>query len=422
MLQSQLFAKTKKEIPQEIESISHKLLYKGDFIDQLGSGIYSFLPLGLRVQQKIIGIIRQEMAELGAQEVLLPSLHPKKVWEQSGRWATINPPLFKIKDGHRKEFALGSTHEEVMTKIVKERVASYKDLPVMLFQFQTKFRNEMRYTGGLLRTREFIMKDLYSFHQNEQGFQEFYEKVAKSYLRIFQRCGLNAKRVKASGLGFTSSFTDEFQVLTPVGEDTVLYCDNCSFAQNKEIAKLKAGDKCPECGKYLKKERGIEVGNIFPLGTKYAKSFGLYFLDREGNKRLPIMGSYGIGVGRLMAAIVEVNHDQKGIIWPESVAPFDVHILALGIQEEEKEKALGLYQELRQSGLEVLYDDRDGVASGQKLIEADIIGCPLRIVVSPKTLKKQEVEIKQRKSKKIEMAQIKDAAEKIKVYLSKFST
>ena len=408
MLQSKLFAQTKKTTPKDIEAISHKLLYRGDFIDQLGAGIYSFLPLGLRVHQKIIEIIRQEMQNLGAQEVLLPSLHPKKVWEKSGRWQTIKPPLFKLKDSHKKDFALGSTHEEVMTKIVQERVHSYKDLPIALFQFQTKFRNEIRYTGGLLRTREFTMKDLYSFHASQEDFERFYEKVAKAYLRIFKKCGLKAVRVKASGLGFTNSFTDEFQILTPIGEDTVIYCEKCGFAQNKEIAKFKEGDRCPQCGALLKQQRGIEVGNIFPLGTKYPQAFNFYFVDKNGEKKLPIMGSYGIGIGRLMATIIEIHHDDKGMIWPERVAPYKVHLIPVEIRERKvKTMADKIYQDLQAQEIEVLYDDRKQVSIGEKFAESDLIGVPLRIVVSKKTLLKDRVEIKKRSAKTPELIPIK---------------
>ena len=408
MLQSKLFAQTKKTTPKDIEAISHKLLYRGDFIDQLSAGVYSFLPLGLRVHQKIIEIIRQEMQALGAQEVLLPSLHPKKIWEKSGRWQTIKPPLFKLKDSHKKDFALGSTHEEVMTKIVQERVRSYKDLPVALFQFQTKFRNEIRYTGGLLRTREFTMKDLYSFHASQEDFERFYEKVAQSYLRIFKKCGLQAIRVKASGLGFTNSFTDEFQVLTSVGEDTVIYCEKCGFAQNKEIAKLKEGDRCPQCGAPLRQQRGIEVGNIFPLGTKYPQAFNFYFIDKNGEKKLPIMGSYGIGIGRLMATIIEIHHDDKGMIWPENIAPYQAHLVPVEIRERKvKVIADKIYQDLQAQEIEVLYDDRKQVSIGEKFAESDLIGIPLRIVVSKKTLLKNSVEIKKRGVKNPELIPIK---------------
>ncbi len=397
MRQSQLFYKTKKQAPKDIEAISHQLLYRGDFIDQLGSGIYSFLPLGWLVHQKIAQIIREEMFNIGGQEVFLPSLHPKNIWQKSGRWETMNPPLYKLKDSHKKDFALGSTHEEVMAKIAKERVSSYKDLPFALFQIQTKFRNELRYTGGLLRTREFVMKDLYSFHADEKDFEKYYEIAAKSYLKIFKKCGLSAVRVKASGGGFTAEFTDEFQALTPVGEDTIIFCSKCGFAQNKEITKLKRGDKCPKCGAILKQEKGIEIGNIFPLGTKYSKPFDLSFIDKNGKKKLIIMASYGIGIGRLMAAIVEAHHDDRGIVWPKNVSPYLVHLLPIDMRERQIiTQAEKIYRDLQKQGIEVLYDDRQDASTGEKLAESDLFGIPYRILISKKTLKKKSIELKER--------------------------
>jgi len=405
MLQSKLFYNSKRKALKGIESISHKLLYRGDYIDQLGAGIYSFLPLGWMVHQNISEIIRQEMFRLGAQEVFLPTLHPKKVWMKSGRWENMDPPLFKIQDRHKKDFALGSTHEEVIAGIAQDRVNSYKDLPFGLFQIQNKFRNELRYTGGLLRTREFVMKDLYSFHANEADFKKYYEKVAKSYLKIFKRCGLKALRVKASGLGFTKDFTDEFQVLAPVGEDTIVYC-KCGFTQNKEICK---DVKCPECGKVLKKDKGIEVGNIFPLGTKYSEAFDLSFRDDKGKEQYVIMASYGIGVGRLMATIVELNHDDNGIIWPETIAPFKYHIIPIEIKDKKvKDVAEKLYKD---SDGNVVYDDREDKSVGEKFAEADLLGMPYQIIVSKKTLEKDSVELKQRGGK-VKMVKIKNIYDK----------
>ncbi len=407
MKQSKLFYKTKKQSPKGIEAVSHQLLYRGDFIDQIGSGIYGFLPLGWMVHQKIAQIIREEMLGIGAQEVFLPTLHPKKLWQKSGRWEEMNPPLFKLKDSHKKEFALGSTHEEVMAQIVKQRINSYKDLPLALFQIQTKFRNELRYTGGLLRTREFVMKDLYSFHTDENDFQKYYELVAKKYLKLFKKCGLSVRRVKASGTGFTASFTDEFQVLTSVGEDTIIYCPKCDFAQNKEIAQQKESQKCPNCGAKLKKEKGIEVGNIFPLGTKYSKVFDLSFIDKSGKKKLVIMASYGIGIGRLIATIAEIHHDAKGIIWPEAVAPYSVHLIPIDMRGREvKTKAEKIYKDLQKQNIELLYDDRQDISSGQKLAESDLLGIPMRVVVSKKTLKSSSVEIKMRDKKEVKLVKI----------------
>jgi len=409
MLQSKLFYKTKKSAPKEIIAVSHKLLYRGDFIDQLGSGIYSYLPLGWLVHQNIANIIRQEMIALEGEEIFLPAMHPKSVWEQSGRWDKMNPPLFKLKDSHKKDFALGSTHEEVITKLVKDRISSYKDLPLALFQIQSKFRNEIRYTGGLLRTREFIMKDLYSFHANQSDFEKYYERVAKAYFKIFKRCGLKVLRVKASGEGFTNDFTDEFQAITPVGEDAIIYCEKCGFAKNKEIFEYNDGDKCPECKSLLKKEKGVEVGNIFPLGDRYSKSFDLKFMDKLGKEKFVIMASYGIGIGRLMSVIIEASNDTKGIIWPKEVAPFLVHIIPVEINDNKVEKiAKKLYDNGQEKIKRVIYDDRRSVSVGEKFAESDLLGIPFKIIVSRKTLEKDSVEIEERGTKKSKLIKIKD--------------
>ena len=415
MRQSQLFYKTKKTVPKDIKAISHQLLYRGDFIDQLGAGIYSFLPLGWAVIKNIAEIIRQEMRAIGGQELFLPTLHPKSIWQITKRWETIKPPLFKFKDSHNKEFALGPTHEEVITKLVAERVSSYKDLPLSLFQIQTKFRNEVRSTGGLLRTREFLMKDLYSFHADKKDFEDYYQKVAKAYFKIFKRCGLDAKMVEASGEGFTNSFTHEFQVFTPVGEDSILYCPKCGFARNKEIADFEAGDKCPKCGAPLELKRGVEIGNIFPLGDKYSKAFELFYKDKDGKKKPVLMGCYGIGLGRLMATIVELNNDKEGIVWPQEIAPFDIHLLPVEIENNDiKDTAESLYQIGQKAGFGVLYDDRRGKKMGEKFVEADLLGIPFRVVVSKKTLARKEVEVTMRKNKEKQLVAIEELMEFIK--------
>ena len=399
MKQTELFYKTQKEAPKEADTISHKLLLRAGFIDQLISGVYSFLPLGFKVMQKIENIIREEMEGIGGQEVFLPTLQPKNIWEMTERWENMDPPLFKLKDRHDKDLALGPTHEEVITQLVQKQVSSYRDLPIYLFQIQTKFRNEMRFSGGLLRTREFMMKDLYSFHADTKDFEAYYQKTAKAYFKIFKRCGLKPVMVEASGIGFTKDFTHEFQVFTPAGEDKIAYCPKCKFARNKEICQDTT--KCPKCGSPLSLERGIEIGNIFPLGDKYAKAFNLYFLDQKGEKKLVIMGCYGIGLGRLMGTIVELNNDANGIIWPKEVAPFDIHLITIeSANRKVKTAADKTYKDLQKLGLDVLYDDRTLVSTGQKLAEADLIGIPIRLIVSSKTLVAKSVEVKPRGSLK----------------------
>jgi len=411
MKQSQLFYKTLKKPPKEAKIISHKLLLRADFISQLGSGIYSFLPLGYKVHQKIENIIRQEIKAIGAQEVFLPALHPKEFWQKTDRWDHMDPPLFKFKDRHKKEFALGPTHEEVITDLVKPRVQSYKDLPFSLFQIQTKFRNEMRFTGGLLRTREFVMKDLYSFHQDNKDLGSFFNKVLSAYDNIFKRCGLKTLRSEASGGVFTKEKTYEYQVLSEVGEDKIIYCPECNWTINLDVAKVKPGQKCPECKGKLFKANSIEVGHTFKLGTKYSEAFDLNFIDQKGKKKPVIMGCYGIGLGRLIGVIVETNNDKDGIIWPEEVAPFRIHLVQIEDNKKNKEAAEKIYKDLQKRGIEVLYDDRKDKTPGERFAEVDLIGIPIRIVISNKTVKNNCVEIKKRKEKKVKLVKIKNLAQ-----------
>lgn len=409
MKQSQLFVKTKKEAPKEAEIISHKLLTRGDFIEQLASGIYVFLPLGFRVQKKIESIIRKELENIGAQELSMSALQPKSLWEKTGRWNSMNPPLLKLKDRHQKELALGSTHEEVIAYIVGRRIENFEDLPLSLFQIQNKFRDEMRATGGLLRTREFLMKDLYSFHAGQKDFDKYYELIKKVYQKIFKRCGLKTIITEASGAGFTKEYTHEFQVITPAGEDTIIFCPKGDFSQNKEIANgLREGSKCPCCGFFLKSARAVEVGNIFPLGIKYSQALDSCFTDKDGKKKPAIMGCYGIGIDRVIATIVEVHHDKKGIIWPREVAPYQIHLIEIkSARAEVKSEAERLYKNLQKQGLEVLYDDRDKPA-GEKFADADLIGIPWRLVISEKTLRKNSAEVKKRNKKELKIVKLKN--------------
>src|SRR3989344_1475915 len=403
MRQSQLFAKTKKEFPKGAETVSHQYLIKGDFIDQLGAGFYSFLPLGFRVYKKIENIIREEMNGLGGQELSLPSLIPKKLWEETGRWESIDPPLFRVKDRHNKEYGLGSTHEEVITDLIRKRIKSFKDLPLAVYQIQNKFRNEMRASGGLLRVREFMMKDMYSFHTSESDLMEFYERVKQAYLIIFKKCGLEVAAVEADSGTIGGELSHEFMLLAGTGEDKVLICSGCGFGVNVEkVGELK---KCPQCQGKLEKRNAIESGHAFNLGIKYSREMKANFQDKDGKEKPIIMGCYGIGLGRLMAAIVEVHHDEKGIIWPESAAPFKVHLLQLSQDKKVKTKAEEIYKNLEKRGIEVLYDDRDKTA-GEKFADADLIGIPIRLVVSEKTLAKGCMEIKKRDEEKVELVKI----------------
>lgn len=391
MLQSQLFTKTTKADPKDEESINAKLLIRAGFVRKEMAGVYSFLPLGFRVLKKIEAIIRQEMLAIGGQEVLMPALQPKKNWELTDRWNNYDV-LFRFTSYYSKnEYVIGPTHEEIVTPLLGEFVSSYKDLPIAVFQIQNKFRDEKRAKSGVLRGREFIMKDMYSFHIDEKDNDKYYEIVRKAYGKIFKKTGLDAIYTFASG-GVFSQYSHEFQVLTSAGEDTIYVCSACNIAVNEEI--IKEQKVCPECKKKdFKKERAIEVGNIFKLKTRFSKDFNVEYKDTQGKGQKVIMGCYGIGLPRLMGSIVEVHNDEKGIIWPESVAPFGIHLLALLGGEKEAEK---LYKQFQERSIEVLYDDRKEVSAGQKFADADLIGIPTRIIVSKKSVAENAAEIKKR--------------------------
>ncbi|HDH31303.1 MAG TPA: prolyl-tRNA synthetase [Candidatus Wolfebacteria bacterium] len=396
MFQSQLFTKTQKEAPKDEEAINAKLLIRGGFVDKLMAGVYTFLPLGLIVLKKIENIIRDEMIKAGGQEILMPTLHPKRIWESTGRWEMMDD-LYKLKDKSGKDFALGSTHEEVITPLMKKFIISYNDLPKYVFQIQNKFRDEPRAKSGLLRTREFIMKDLYSFHSNEKDMEDYYDEMKVHYKNIFDACGIGRETfiTFASGGSF-SKYSHEFQTITEAGEDKIFLCEKCKIAVNSEI--IDNQNSCPECGnKDLIEKKAIEVGNIFKLKTKFSDSFELKFTDKDGLDKDIIMGCYGIGPARVMGAIIEVHHDENGIIWPKNIAPFQVHLLSLG----KNKKSEKVYNSLKKQGIEVLYDDRDDSSAGEKFTEADLIGIPYRAVISEKTGDK--IEIKKRCQKDIKL-------------------
>jgi prolyl-tRNA synthetase len=399
MKQSLFFSKAKKEVPKDIKIDSHKLLIKADFVSQVAAGVYSFMPLGWRAYKKIENIVREEMESLGCEEICMPSLIPQNLWLETNRWTTIDPPLFQVKDRHDKLFGLGPTHEEVVTDLVRKRVDSYKDLPFSVFQIQHKFRNEMRATGGLLRTKEFMMKDLYSFHTDQEDLLKFYQKVKKSYINIFKKCGLDPICVDADSGTIGGKMSNEFMIASDVGEDRILVCDKCDFRANIE----KAGEikNCPNCQNTLQVKRAIEVGHIFVLGTKYTEAMKANFKTKDGQLKPIVMGCYGIGLSRLLSVIIEKNHDEKGIIWPKNLAPFQVHLLALENSSRVRKNANKIYQDLQKAKIEVLYDDRQDKTIGEKLVEADLIGLPYRIVVSERTLCKECVEIKKRNEKKV---------------------
>ncbi len=560
---SKLFGKTLRQAPAEAESVSHQLLLRAGMIAQEAAGIYSYLPLGWRVLKKIENVIREEMDKAGGQELMLPVLQPFELWQQSGRYVSFGKSLFTLTDRKEHTLALGPTHEEVITDLVHRYVQSYRELPLLLYQIQTKLRDEPRPRGGLLRVREFIMKDLYSFDANEAGLDESYQKMSQAYRDIYSRLGLPALMVEADSGAIGGKDSHEFMVLTEGGEDEIIRCSNCGYAANADkaqfakkksnaeaplsleeiatpgtkaieevadfvgvptsqtlksvfyyadgefifviiqgdlevnetklrnalkcselrlategevseaglvagfaspigvkgvkvvaddsitsgssflagankpgyhfrnanyprdfkvdlmadIALAQPGDSCPKCGGELSSARGIEVGHVFKLGTFISERFGASFLDNDGTSQSIIMGCYGIGLGRLLAAIVEQSHDDKGIIWPLSVAPYQVYLCPLNLDKSAAlPTAEKIYQELQKEGLEVLFDDRDD-SPGVKFNDADLLGIPLRLTLSPRTLQSQSVEAKWRTEKETQLLPLDNLAVRVKKLL-----
>ena len=560
MRYSQLFIPTLKEIPAEAEVTSHKLMIRAGMIRKLAAGIYSTLPLGLRVLRNVENIIRDEMNATGAQEVFLPCIQPAELWQESGRWKLYGKDLLRIKDRHDRNFCFGPTHEEVITDIVRKEVRSYRQLPISFYQIQTKFRDEIRPRFGVMRGREFMMKDAYSFDCDEEGAERAYKKMYQAYCNIFKRCGLNFKAVEADSGTIGGSYSHEFMVMADSGEEAIAFCDKCDYAANLEKAEIKAtdsykknekkklksvetpgmtsveevssflkvtpkdlaktllfetekgtvaamlrgdhqineiklknitgcseinlareevvkeisgaptgftgpmglkiavfadhaiqqgtnfvtgankadyhllnvnegrdfsvknfcdirnvedGDPCPKCSGQTQLKRGIEVGHVFKLGEKYSKSLKATFLDKDGKEKYFVMGCYGIGVGRTMAAAIEQNFDQDGIIWPIPIAPFQVMVIPLNVNSKEISNAADkIYDHLLKDKIEVLIDDRDE-RPGVKFKDADLLGIPLQIIIGDRTLKESAVELKIRKDKKIEKVGIDKIAKRI---------
>ncbi len=395
MRQSELFTRTRKEAPQGEVSKNAEFLLRAGYLHKAMAGVYSFLPLGLRVLEKVVRIIREEMNCIGGQEVHLAALQDPELWKQSGRWSDeVIDVWFKTKLATGTDVGLGNTHEEPMTAIMREHVASYRDLPVAVYQFQTKFRNELRAKSGLMRTREFVMKDMYSFARTREEHDAFYERCAQAYAKIFERVGLShiTYRTFASGGAF-SKWSHEFQTVCDAGEDTVYVAAEKGLAVNKEVM---TDDVLRELGltrDELTERKAIEVGNIFSLGTRFSEALHLTFMDEDGVAKPVVMGCYGIGPARLMATVAEIYADKKGLIWPRSLAPFRVHLVELsGGKPDVRARADELYERLTKEGAEVLYDDRD-LRAGEKFADADLIGIPLRIVVSERHLAERKLEL-----------------------------
>lgn len=406
MYYSKLFGKTSKTVSADEESINAQYLIRGGFVNKQMAGVYNYLPLGLRVLNKIQNIIREEMTAIGGNEILMPTLTQEESYKTTGR--DTMDVLFHTEGPGGAKYVLNPTHEEVVTPLVQKYTFSYNDLPLAVFQIQNKYRNEPRAKSGILRGREFNMKDLYSFHASEESLNEFYEVAQKAYHKVYARLGLGELTVLtyASGGAF-SRYSHEFQTLCDVGEDTVYLCEKCRIGINKEI--IQDQTSCPQCGNVdLVEKKGIEVGNIFKLGTRFTDAFGFKFLDASGKEQAIPMGCYGIGPSRVMGTLVEVFHDDKGMIWPESVAPFKYHLVALGKEDETYAEAEKIYKNLTSAGAEVLFDDRREVTAGVKFADADLIGLPVRLVVSKKTLAENSVEWKGRTDAEAKLVKISD--------------
>lgn len=403
MRQSQLFTKARKEAPADEVAKNAKLLIRAGFVDKLQAGVYTYLPLGLRVLKKIETIIREEMNSAGGQEILMPSLHPKENWQTTGRWDTMDD-LYKVSDSSGRENALGPTHEEIVVPLIKQFVSSYRDLPFSVYQFQNKFRMELRAKSGILRGREFVMKDMYSFHRTEAELALYYEKMKDVYTRVFERFGIGAQTYLTFAAGGSfSKYSHEYQTITTAGEDTIHICDACHIAVNEEIIEDQKHE-CPICGsKNLTSETAVEVGNIFDLKTKFSAPFNLVYKDEEGNDQPVIMGCYGIGLSRALGTVVEVYGDDKGLVWPKEIAPFAVHLVELtSTNASVRTASEKLYNDLIAQGIEVLWDDRD-LRAGEKFAESDLIGIPYRVVVSEKTLEAGTFEVKTRQTAEVSM-------------------
>jgi len=404
MYWSKIFLPTLKDIPQDAEVISHQLMLRSGMIRKVTSGIYTWLPLGLRVLRKIENIVREEMNDAGAQEVLMPMVQPKDLWEETERWKKMGPELLRIKDRHEREFCLGPTHEEVITDLIRNNIKSYKELPLNLYQIQTKFRDEIRPRYGVMRGREFLMKDSYSFDINQDQLNESYLLMKETYKKIIDRIGLKFKIVKADSGAIGGDASEEFHVLAENGEDTIAVSNSSDFAINTELLlgdgedlESLQGKPSPDGEGIIEIKKGIEVGHIFQLGRVYTQAMRANVLDQEGKATDLFMGCYGIGVSRLVAAAIEQNNDEKGIIWPEAITPFEVNIVAIGFEKDQKiaKAAIDLYNKLSSMGYEVILDDRkDGY--GTKMKDAELIGVPINIVIGKQYLENEEIELKHR--------------------------
>ena len=398
MYLSNLYLPTIKETPSDAELVSHKLMLRAGMIKKLSAGLYSWLPLGIKVLKKVETIVRTEMNRIHAQEILMPAVQPAELWQESNRWEEYGSQLLKIQDRHKRNFCFGPTHEEVVTDLLRNSVQSYKQLPVTLYQIQTKFRDEIRPRFGVMRAREFLMKDAYSFHLTESSLVDTYNTMYQAYSSIFTNLGLEFRAVLADSGEIGGKVSQEFHVIANSGEDNLLYSDVGSYAANVEVAQhLKVGDPSPDGNGVLKQARGIEVGHIFQLGRKYSDALHLSVLDQAGKSINLYMGCYGIGISRIVAASIEQNNDMHGIIWPAALAPFKIALVPIGIDKSAKVKSAidDLYSELTAAGIDVLYCDTNE-RPGSIFKDLDLVGIPHRVVVSDKTVAENKFEYKSR--------------------------
>jgi len=409
MFWSKVFIPTLKETPKEAESLSHQLLLRAGFVRMLMAGVYTYLPLGLKVLEKIQGIIRQEMNASGASQLLLPALHPLELWQKTGRDKDIGEVMFKFVDRRGRNVVLGPTHEEIITDLVRTQISSYRQLPLVLYQIQTKFRDEIRPRFGLIRACEFIMKDAYSFDQDKEGLDKNYQLMYEAYKRIFKRCGLTVLITEADSGIMGGKESHEFMAPAAQGEDLVLLCKKCSQAKAFDADSL----LCSKCNFQMDKINTIEVGHIFKLGIKYSQALGANFSNASGELKPIIMGCYGIGVSRLVSAIIEQNNDAQGIIWPKEVAPYQILVLPLDVTNSQiMQEAITLHDQLVSLGFQVLLDDRDERA-GVKFKDADLLGIPIQVVIGRNSLVEQTLEIKVRLTQEKIIKPRQDAIEQI---------
>ena len=424
MKTSNLLLATQRETPSDAETISHQLMIKAGLIRKVASGIYNWLPQGLKVLKKVENIVRKEMDRSGALEILMPMVQPGEFWKESGRWQQYGKELLIFEDRHKREFCLGPTHEEIITDLCRNDLRSHKQLPIIFYQIQNKFRDEIRPRFGVMRSREFLMKDAYSFDLSEEGMDKSYKKMREAYTNIFDSLGLEYRIVKADSGAIGGSESEEFHVLADSGEDLLAFSDKSDYAINAELlikaqsdqnAESLEGQPSPDGKGNLKLKRGIEVGHIFKLGTKYSKSMKLHLQGEKGNI-YPEMGCYGIGISRIVAAAIEQNNDEKGIIWPKQISPYQIALIEINPKKEPNLNLMcqKLYESLKKNGQDVLWDDREQ-NPGVKFSDMELLGIPQMIIIGEKSFKENKVEFKKRDEEKTTLLRLQEVLTRLEV-------